>query len=96
MQGAGAPNILSAITMGFAGELQIPKGIIFINGTISKMLAAGIKSVNVIVSGGISMGVGATPNIHSHMPKFETVGPAIFYDYPFLLRVCLREGDIKY
>ncbi len=80
---------VAAATMGFEGVMHTPKGVMFIKGTMEKILAAGKQSVIVMVNGGTINGVGAAPNAHFTRAPIETVGPAIFYPFSYGLRLII-------
>ena len=54
---------VAAATVGLANELHIPKGMIFIIGLLSIIVAAGLPHITIFI-GGIVNVEGATPNEH--------------------------------
>jgi hypothetical protein len=81
IQGAGAPTIFAAMTIGFVGALQIAKGTTLTIGANAIMFAAGRQSVSVIEMGSTINVEGAAPKVHIVIAPIDTVGPAIFYPF---------------
>lgn len=63
---------VAAATVGFAGELHIPKGTIFFIGVLSPIVAAGSLLAKTLVTGKTSMDEGATPKVHVSMALITT------------------------
>jgi hypothetical protein len=55
---------VAAATMGLAGEMHAPNGMILTNGTWSMMLASGTSLVNVLLTGKTTSELGARPIVH--------------------------------
>jgi hypothetical protein len=76
MQGIGVrtPNAatVAATTVGFASDEHMPKGIIFIIGTLSIIFAAGILLVMVRLIGRTTRELGATPKLHIRDAPMQT------------------------
>jgi hypothetical protein len=64
-------------TAGFAMELHIPKGIIFINGILSIIVAAGIVAFTMLVGRTIRV-LGATPKLHCKLAPLHTINPIVY------------------
>ena len=78
MHGIGAPN--AAATAGFAGDVHIPNGSMFMNGAKSVMVATGILPALIILAGRIISVPGANPNAHLTMVVNVGVGAGICFD----------------
>jgi hypothetical protein len=65
---------VAATTIGFAGELHIPKGMTFFMGVKSMMLAMGRLEPVVPFSGVTTMADGATPKLHWRRALLATRG----------------------
>src|SRR5437763_11012905 len=63
---------VAAATVGFAGELHIPKGMMFTNGMWSMMLAAGGPSASTLFFGSTTREDGATPKVQVIMAPMDT------------------------
>jgi len=72
--GVSTPNAaaVAAATIGFAGDMHMPKGMMFSIGTISMILAAGISLVSIIFVGSTTSELGATPNEHIIIAPMQT------------------------
>src|ERR1700735_4045151 len=90
MQGIGVSTpsaaAVAAATVGFAGLLQVPKGMMFINGALSMIVAAGTPPAMVWFVGSTTMLLGAAPKLHWSMAPITTC-TAIF---PPGLTACSR------
>src|ERR1700677_4921005 len=64
--GVSTPNAaaVAAATTGFAGDMHMPKGMMFSIGTMSMILAAGMLLVIIIFVGSTTSVLGAIPNEH--------------------------------
>ena len=62
---------VAAITVGFEGELHIPKGAIFTMGALSIIVAAGVPVLTMAVGKTVS-GVGAAPKLHCNIAPIQT------------------------
>jgi len=71
--GVNTPNAaaVAEATIGFANELHIPKGGMFIIGTLSMILAAGGPCPNTVGTATTSV-LGATPKLHIIIAPIET------------------------
>ena len=76
MQGMGVrtPNAaaVAAATVGFAGDIHIPNGMIFAMGAKSMIVAAGITEVEVVGADVATSVLGATPNVHISIAPVQT------------------------
>src|ERR1017187_9151298 len=76
---------VAAATVGLAGDMHMPNGMMFIIGTWSMMLASGTWSVNVLFTGSTTSELGAMPKVHIMLAPMQTciairMPPA---DWPF-------------
>lgn len=63
---------VAAATVGFDGELQVPKGMMFTIGTWSMIFAAGGPSAITLFFGSTTSVDGAAPKVHCSMAPMET------------------------
>lgn len=79
-----------AAVMGFARLVHTPNGMMFLNGTLSMMVATGLFSNSVLPSGVTMNALGATPNEHiSWAPATTGSGTAA----TVVRRACLTVAD---
>jgi hypothetical protein len=75
MQGIGVRTpiaaAVAAATVGFAGELHIPKGKIFTIGLLSIIFASGVP-VNTLLEGSTINVAGAAPKLHCNIAPIQT------------------------
>ena len=68
MQGIGVSTpraaAVAAATAGLAGLVHMPNGVTFTNGTLSRMVAAGIPPAVTRRTGGTCSALGASPMLH--------------------------------
>ncbi len=83
--GTQGMGIMPPSVGGFAGDLQMPKGIMLSIGTLSIMFAAGMV-VMTLDFGSTNIGEGATPKLHISWAPVQTNNPIRF---PCLLSVSL-------
>jgi hypothetical protein len=76
MQGIGVRTpiaaAVAAATIGFAGDMHIPKGMILTSGTKSMMLASGTSSVMTRLMGRTTSELGAIPMVHIMVAPIQT------------------------
>jgi hypothetical protein len=72
--GVSTPSaaVVAAATMGLASEVHTPKGIMFMNGMLSMIVAAGGPPALVILTGRTESGDGAAPKLHWHKAPATT------------------------
>lgn len=75
VHGTVAPAALAATAAGFIGELQIPNGGMFTNGSHSMIVAAGVVAVTMAPSGMTASGIGAAPHSHIIIAPITTSSP---------------------
>src|SRR5215831_10733330 len=56
--------VVAAATVGLAGEMQGPNGMMFTKRTLSMMVASGIELVSVLLVGSTTSELGASPKVH--------------------------------
>src|SRR5580698_10940198 len=76
MQGIGVSTpmaaAVAAATMGLAGDMHIPNGMMFTIGMLSMILASGISSVKVRFVGRTTNELGAMPKLHIIVAPIQT------------------------
>jgi hypothetical protein len=76
MQGMGVRTpiaaAVAAATIGFAGDIHIPNGMMFSSGMLSMMLASGISSVSTMFVGNTTSELGAMPIVHIKVAPMQT------------------------
>lgn len=76
MQGIGVSTpiaaAVAAATIGFAGDIHMPNGMIFTRGILSMMLASGISSVSTMFVGNTTSELGAMPIVHIRVAPIQT------------------------
>jgi hypothetical protein len=79
MQGIGVSTpsaaAVAAATVGLAGLIHIPNGIMLTIGTLSMMFAAGILLVVTMLTGNTISELGATPKLHINTAPLQTCIP---------------------
>jgi len=72
--GVSTPNAaaVALATTGFAGDMHIPKGMIFTMGAKSMIVAAGIDDVEVVGADVATSVLGAIPNVHISIAPVQT------------------------
>src|SRR5271170_4775764 len=63
---------VAAATSGFAGDMHMPKGMMFSMGTMSMILAAGMLLVIIICTGSTTSVLGAIPKVHIIIAPLQT------------------------
>jgi hypothetical protein len=63
---------VAAATVGFAGDMHIPKGMIFTIGMWSMMFASGTWSVKTMLVGSTTRELGAIPKVHCIIAPMHT------------------------
>jgi len=63
---------VAAATMGFAGQVHIPKGMMFIIGLLSMIVAAGLLDALTMFAGGTTKLEGAVPKEHFNIAPAVT------------------------
>ena len=63
---------VAAATIGFAGDMHMPKGMIFTMGMLSMMFASGTSSVITILVGRTTSELGAIPMVHIMVAPMQT------------------------
>jgi len=63
---------VAAATIGFAGDMHIPNGMMFTNGILSIMLASGTSSVMTRFVGRTTSELGAMPIVHIMVAPMQT------------------------
>jgi hypothetical protein len=72
---------VAAATCGLASDEHIPKGIIFVIGMLSMMVAIGCEQVNVLSVGSTMKVLGAVPKLHCKVALLHTAVPIFFLLY---------------
>lgn len=76
MQGIGVRTpmaaAVAAATIGFAGDMHMPNGMILTRGMLSMMLASGISSVSTMFVGRTTSELGAMPIVHIRVAPMQT------------------------
>jgi hypothetical protein len=63
---------VAAATIGFAGDMHAPNGMMFTIGILSMMLASGISLVNTMFVGSTTSELGAIPIVHIMVAPMQT------------------------
>jgi hypothetical protein len=63
---------VAAATIGFAGDMHMPNGMIFTMGMLSMMFASGTSSVMTILVGSTTSELGAIPMVHIMVAPMQT------------------------
>jgi hypothetical protein len=76
MQGIGVSTpiaaAVAAATIGLAGDMHMPNGMIFTSGMLSMMLASGISPVKTMFVGRTTSELGAIPILHIIVAPMQT------------------------
>jgi hypothetical protein len=76
MQGIGVSTpiaaAVAAATIGFAGDMHAPNGMMFTRGILSMMLASGISLVKTMFVGRTTSELGAIPIVHIMVAPMQT------------------------
>jgi hypothetical protein len=76
MQGIGVNTpiaaAVAAATIGFAGDMHMPNGMMFTSGILSMMLASGISLVKTMLVGNTTSELGAMPKLHIIVAPMQT------------------------